>query len=120
MGDRGTRDGLRAGKSGLGLVRTSLDGWSGLCKNGGSGGLPLSVRVGKKSEEFLFIKQGQCHDVRAQCRDILEGLFASVTTLRPTSRRVKVSIKPTSRRSREWCQLTSRCWGQHSDVTGSL
>ena len=85
MGDGGTRDGLRAGKSGLGLVRASFDGWSGLCKNGGSGELPLSVRVGKKSEEFLFIKQGQRRDVRAQRRDVPEGLFASVTMLRPTS-----------------------------------
>ena len=80
MGDGGTRDGLRAGKSGLRLVRASLDGWSGHYKNGGSGELPLIICVGKKSEESLFIKQGK------RC-SVPKGLFANVATLRPTSRR---------------------------------
>ena len=52
MGDVGTKDGLRVGKSVLGLVRMSLDGWPGLYKNGGSGELQLRVRVGKKSEKL--------------------------------------------------------------------
>ena len=109
MGERGTKDGLRASKSGLGLVRASLDGWLGLCKNGGSGELPFSVGVGKKSEEFMFIKQGQHRDVRAQRCDIPEGLFASITTLRPTSRR--------SRRVRSQCRdMEIQC----RDVPGSL
>ena len=80
MGDGGTRDGLRAGKSGLGLERASLDGWSRICKNRGSRELPLSVHVGKKSEESLFIKQDQRRDVRAQHNEVSEGLFSNVAT----------------------------------------
>ena len=35
----------------------------------------------------MFIKQGQRCDIRAQRRDVLEGLFSNVVMLRPTSRR---------------------------------
>ena len=52
MGDGGIRDGLRAGKRVLRMVRISLDGWLGLCKNGGFGELQIRVRVGKKMEEL--------------------------------------------------------------------
>ena len=45
-----------------------------------------------------FIKLGQRRDVRAQRRDVPEGLLANVMTLRPTSLRNKESINPTSRR----------------------
>ena len=36
---------------------------------------------------MLCIKQRQRRDVRAQRRDVPEGLLANVATLRPTSRR---------------------------------
>ena len=37
----------------------------------------------------MFINQGQRHDVRAQRRDIPEGLFSNVVMLRLRSRRSK-------------------------------
>ena len=55
----------------------------------------------------MFIKQGQCRDVRAQRRDVPEGLFANVATFQ------KGEIVM-SRRSREWCQLMSRRYREGS------
>ena len=45
----------------------------------------------------MFIKQGQRREVLAQCRDVPEGLFTNDTTLSPTSRCARESIKPTSK-----------------------
>ena len=67
----------------------------------------------------------QSHDVDTNVATFQKG--ESTTSRRgvSTSRRVMESINPTSRRSnptsqcsREWCQLTSRRWGQRCDVTG--
>ena len=41
-----------------------------------------------------FIKQGQRHNIRAQRRDMPEGLLANVATLRQMSRRDRESTNP--------------------------
>ena len=41
------------------------------------------VRVGKKNERLLSLKQVQRRDVRAQRRDVPEGGAANIATLRP-------------------------------------
>ena len=82
--------------------------------------------MGKKTEGFMFIKQGQRRDVRAQRRDVPESLLANIATFGlniatfqkceiamsergdSTSRLARESTNPTSRHSREWCQLKSR------------
>ena len=52
----------------------------------GFGTSNLRVAWGRRLKDAVH-KQRQRHDIRGQHRDVLEGLFANIVTLRPTLQR---------------------------------